>query len=58
VSAVGVPAKLAGFAVLLLATFGAAYGVGRAVGPVGDAPTPAPAAPVTTTMAPDHGGHP
>jgi hypothetical protein len=54
----GVPAKLAGFAVLLLAAFGAAYGVGRAVGPVGDAPTPAPGAPVTTTMAPDHGGHP
>jgi hypothetical protein len=56
VSAVPVPAKLAGFAVLLLASFGAAFGVGRAVGPIGDDPMPAPAA-TTTTSVPQHGGH-
>jgi hypothetical protein len=54
---VGAPAKLAGFAVIALAAFGAAFGVGRAVGPVGDDPAPAPSA-ATTTTDPDHGGHP
>ncbi len=52
----GVPAKLAGFAVILLATFGAAFGIGRAVGPVGDDPAPAGTTPTTVPM--DHGGHP
>ena len=47
-------ARLAAFAVALLACFGAAFGVGRAVGPVGDG-APAPAA--TTTTLPGHGGH-
>ncbi len=51
----GAPAKLAGFAVILVAAFGAAFGLGRAIGPVGD--DPAPAVPVTTTQA-EHGGHP
>ncbi len=51
-----VPTKLAGFAVILLATFGAAFGVGRAVGPVGDDPAPPPVT-TTTTTEPDHGGH-
>lgn len=51
----GAPAKLAGFAVVLLAAFGAAFGVGRSVGPIGEA-DPAPA-PVTTTTTTDHGGH-
>jgi hypothetical protein len=56
VSDVPVPAKLAGFAVVLLVTFGAAFGVGRAVGPAGDDPAPTPAATTSTTV-PDHGGH-
>ncbi|WP_421121482.1 hypothetical protein ACE2AJ_09090 [Aquihabitans daechungensis] len=51
------PAKLAGFAVILLATFGAAFGIGRAVGPVGDDRPSAPATTTTTTTAPGHGGH-
>lgn len=51
----GAPAKLAGFAVILLLAFGASFGLGRAVGPVGD--DPAPATPVTTTGT-EHGGHP
>lgn len=56
---VNVPAKLAGFAVVLLATFGAAFGVGRAVGPIGDETDPAPMDMGTTTTAPGHdGGHP
>ena len=54
----GAPAKLAGFAVLLLATFGAAFGIGRAVGPVDGATSPTPSATTTTTMVPGHGGHP
>ena len=49
-----VPTKLAGFAVILLATFGAAFGVGRAVGPVGNDPTPGS---TVTTTNPTHGGH-
>lgn len=53
-SDVGVPAKLAGFAVLLVVGFGAAFGVGRAVGTSGDAPAPAA---TTTTTEPVHGGH-
>lgn len=55
---VSVTAKLAGFAVGLVAVFGAAFGIGRAVGPLDDRPT-GPAATTTTTMAPmtTHGGH-
>jgi len=50
-------AKLAGFAAILIVTFGAAFGVGRAVGPVGDDDPPAPATATTTTTQPEHGGH-
>lgn len=50
------PTKLATFAVGLLLAFGAAFGVGRAVGPIGESDDPAPSAP---TEAVDHdGGHP
>jgi hypothetical protein len=53
-----VPAKLAGFALVLLASFGAAFGIGRAVGSDDDAPAPAPpAATTTSTTAPHHGDH-
>lgn len=48
--------RLAGFALLLVATFGLAYGVGRAVGPVDDDPVPHDAPVVTTTHAPEHEG--
>ncbi|HWJ63771.1 MAG TPA: hypothetical protein VNS19_17485 [Acidimicrobiales bacterium] len=51
-------AKLAGFAVVLLASFGAAFGIGRAVGPIGDDPEPPAPAVTTTTTMPGHGGHP
>lgn len=52
-----VAAKLAGFALVLVVCFVAAYGVGAAVGPLDDAPstdghTPTTAAPVGA----DHGG--
>jgi hypothetical protein len=52
--------RLVAFAVILLAAFGAAFGVGRAVGPIGDdRPAPdAPAATTTTMPGMDHGGHP
>ena len=52
-------AKLAGFAVALAVTFGASYGVGRAVGPVGAANSGSPAhhGPVTTSTAPAVSGH-
>ncbi len=52
----GTTAKLAGFAVALIAVFGAAYGVGRAVGPIDDDPAPTPVVTTTTTMT-THGGH-
>ena len=53
-----IPVKLAGFALVLLATFGASFGIGRAVGPVGDDSAPAPTrTATTTTMVKDHGGH-
>lgn len=46
--------RLGAFAVGLLAVFGAAFAVGRAVGPLGD--DPAPSTPATTTTQPmDHG---
>ncbi len=48
--------KLAGFAVILLASFGAAFGVGRLVGDPDTTPVPAPVTVVTTTTM-DHGGH-
>ncbi len=55
-----VTASLAAFAVGLLAVFGAAFGIGRAVGPIGDQ-EPAPGK-VTTTMPGgmdmDHGSTP
>lgn len=47
----GTVPRLAVFVLGLLAAFGAAFGLGRVVGPVGDEPTPVP---VTTTV---HGGH-
>ena len=50
-----VPVRLAVFAVGLVAAFGAAFGIGRAVGPVGD-DQPAPG--VTTTVPMEHGEHP
>ena len=50
-----VATKLASFGVALVATFAIAFGVGQAVGPVGeDSPTPAS---TTTTVDPNHGGH-
>jgi hypothetical protein len=52
---VAVPVRLAVFDVGLLAAFGAAFGIGRTVGPVGD-DQPAPG--VTTTVPVDHGEHP
>lgn len=58
-----VPAKLAAFAVVLVLSFGAAYGVGAAVGPIEDDPPDGahtPAATTVTTAATmtdaDHGG--
>ncbi|WP_426574379.1 hypothetical protein [Aquihabitans sp. McL0605] len=52
-----VTVRLAIFSVALLVAFGAAFGLGRAVGPIGgDASTPGPS--VTTTMPMDHGSHP
>jgi hypothetical protein len=61
---VNVPLKLAGFALVLVATFGAAFGIGRAVGPVGDTGQPAPmptmsstTSTTTSTMDAGHGGH-
>jgi hypothetical protein len=57
VNDLAVPAKLAGFAVILIVAFGAAFGIGRAVGPVGDAaPAPAGITTTTTTMS-GHGAH-
>lgn len=50
-----VPVKLTAFAVALVATFGAAYGLGAAVSGDGAGSSPAP---VTTTTHPGHGGHP
>lgn len=52
----GTAAKLTSFAVALVAVFGAAFGVGRAVGPLDDEPTSPPAVATTTTMT-THGGH-
>ena len=52
----GTAAKLTSFAVALVAVFGAAFGVGRAVGPLDDEPTSPPAVTTTTTMT-THGGH-
>jgi hypothetical protein len=48
-----VPARLGAFVVVVVVAFAAAFGVGRAVGPVGDDPAPSPA---TTAPTPD--GHP
>lgn len=39
-----VPQKLAGFAVVLAVSFVASFGLGRAVGPIGDDPAPRPSA--------------
>jgi hypothetical protein len=52
--------RLAAFAVGLLAAFGAAFGLGRAVGPLGDAAEPAPhrMPAATQPAAPGHGEHP
>jgi hypothetical protein len=60
--------RLAAFAVGLLAAFGAAFGLGRAAGPLGDDGHPAARRPPattstgpTTTTSPggfDHGSHP
>jgi hypothetical protein len=50
-----IPLRIAAFAVGLLAAFGAAFGLGRAVGPLDDQPTPAPASTTTTTHPMDHG---
>jgi hypothetical protein len=48
--------KLAGFAAVLALAFGAAFGIGRAVGPIGDDRPAAPSVPVTE---PTHDeGHP
>lgn len=55
-----VPVKLGGFAVILLAVFGAAFGIGRAVGPVGDEPSPPAVTTTTHATTPTtagHGGH-
>jgi hypothetical protein len=55
---VSVPAKLVAFAVVLALSFGAAYGVGAAVGPIDDAQDdPHTTATTITPMADaDHGG--
>ncbi len=51
--------RLAAFAVGLVAAFGAAFGLGRAVGPVGsDDRPPAEAPAVTATTHPADGTHP
>jgi hypothetical protein len=39
---VNVPTKLASFALVLALAFGAAFGIGRAVGPIGGDGDPAP----------------
>ena len=60
-SAVPTAAKLAAFAVGALAAFGAAFGLGRAVGPIGDDGPAHPAhAEQTTTTGPadPHAGQP
>ena len=49
------PAKVAAFAVGLVVAFGAAFGVGRAVGPLGEDRPPAA---VTDHGDMDMGGHP
>ncbi len=58
-----VPAKLAAFAVVLVLSFGAAYGVGAAVGPIedgsvddGHAPTVSTPPPIPATADAEHGG--
>ena len=55
-----VPVKLAAFAVVLALSFGAAYGVGAAVGPIEDDPSDAAHTPAATTGGTmtdaDHGG--
>ena len=51
-----VAAKLASFGAALVVTFAIAFGVGRAVGPVGD-DGPTPSSTTTTTIDPNHGGH-
>lgn len=56
-------AKLAGFAVVLAVSFGAAFGIGRVVGGSdGGEGRPAPGTPatsvVTTSTTMDHGAHP
>lgn len=59
-TAVNPTAKLAGFAVVLIASFGAAFGIGRLVeGPDGrGAPSPtATSTSVVTTTTTDHGAH-
>lgn len=55
----GVAAKLAGFAAILLVTFGAAFGIGRSAGPVGGDPAAVPVTSpsTTTTMPMEQGGH-
>ena len=52
-----VPLKLAAFGAALVATFAISYGVGNAVGPVGDNP-PAPSTATTTSMVMNQGAHP
>lgn len=47
--------RLAVFAVGLFAAFGAAFGLGRVVGPIGQDPAPAPHE-HTTTSTPDPSG--
>ena len=51
-------AKLATFAVGALVAFGAAFGLGRAVGPIGGEDAPAhPGHPEATTTVPGGGSH-
>jgi hypothetical protein len=45
-------ARLAGFLAAVVVVFGLAFGVGRAVGPVGETPTPSTDHPTTVTSSP------
>jgi hypothetical protein len=53
----GVAARLAAFAVVLLAVFGAAFGLGRAVGPVGSDAPDVPATSHRDAPGADHDRH-